>query len=253
MQIRQKHKQNLRKHVATPTSTMAPPLPSVSTPTTSQPSPLTSAPLPPPSFSAYPSPPPHKDLTESNTTIVLADHLGGQKGQQTGHASQSNRPRNKDRERKDGPQKRISVDAPIPPAKRKNRRRKLSSSNESTSSEAPSNVSDVGHASSHHHLDSTGAMPLRGGAGMESSSMEMLNVTSCSKQETSSVDSHPVSPVAALGEGRERESSSNRSVCLSVWPSFCLSVCPSVCVCVCLSGHASVCLSIYLEGRELKQ
>ena len=45
----------------------------------------------------------------------------------------------------DSPQKRLSIDNPIPvpPAKRKRRARKLSSSNESTTSEAPSNGSDL--------------------------------------------------------------------------------------------------------------
>ena len=41
------------------------------------------------------------------------------------------------------PQKRLSTDNPVPQAKRKRRARKLSSSNESTTSEAPSNSSDL--------------------------------------------------------------------------------------------------------------
>ena len=43
----------------------------------------------------------------------------------------------------DYPQKRQSTDNPVPPSKRKRPARKLSSSNESTTSEAPSNSSEL--------------------------------------------------------------------------------------------------------------
>ena len=220
-QIQKKHKQNLRKHAATPTSTVAPPLPTITTLTASQSSPLT--PHSSASFPAFPSSPPHKDLPDP-LPPPSGDHLGGQKGHQTGHTShgnQSHRARNRDKERKEGPQKRISADAPIPPAKRKNRRRKLSSSNESSTSEAPSNASDFIHASSHQPLEQANAMAaLREGregrglervAAMRKRESEILTaVPTYSKRDGSRIGSHSVSPVPALETDRGKESAASR-------------------------------------------
>ena len=220
-QIQKKHKQNLRKHAATPTLTVAPPLPTITTLTASQSSPLT--PHSSTSFPAFPSSPPHKDLPDP-LPPPSGDHLGGQKGHQTGntsHGNQSHRARNRDKERKEGPQKRISADAPIPPAKRKNRRRKLSSSNESSTSEAPSNASDFIHASGHQPLEQANAnAALREGregrglervAAMRKRESEILTaVPTYSKRDGSRIGSHSVSPVPALETDRGKESAASR-------------------------------------------
>lgn len=197
LQIQKKLKQNLRKHGTTPTSTVAPPLPTITTVTTAP----QSSPHPFPTFPSSSSPP-HKDLTDPLATP--GDHIQSQKPHPTGHTShtnQSHRPRNKDRERKDAPQKRISADAPIPPAKRKNRRRKLSSSNESSTSEAPSNASDF--VPSTVQEQAGGLVVLRDGGGgrrgEKVGSDDMLHrPQTYPKLGSSRASCHSVSPVHEL-------------------------------------------------------
>ena len=127
----------------------------------------------------------------------------GHRSSHSGLGNQTHRPRNK----KDAvPQKRLSVDAPIPTAKRKSRRRKLSSSNESSTSEAPSNVSDFVQAAGQQALEQGRPLAVLGEAGSEGGGRrgdrvarreEVLHVAGpYSKMDGGS--SHVVSPVDVL-------------------------------------------------------
>ena len=210
LQMQKKTKQNLRKHSTTPTSTVAPPLPMVTTLTTSHhPSPHSSTSSYPP-FPSSPTPP-HKNMSDplapppAPSTSSHGDHTRLQKAHQTGHASHANRQRNKDHDRKDkdsGPpsHKRLSVDAPIPPAKRKNRRRKLSSSNESSTSEAPSNSSDFVQGS--HPLEPAASLgALReggGGGGRRGDGGGGGGVQGAGYPKMDGASSHSISPVNAV-------------------------------------------------------
>lgn len=230
-QIQKKLKQNLRKHATTPTSTVAPPLPTVTTVTTAPQSSPHSIPTFPSSSS-----PPHKDLTDPLPTP--GDHIQSQKPHPTGHTNQSHRPRNKDRERKDGPQKRISVDAPIPPAKRKNRRRKLSSSNESSTSEAASNASDF---TGHPPLEQAGGLVDGGGGrrGEKVGSDDMLHRPQAySKLGSSRASCHSVSPVPEMDA---KDSTTSRY--MYVWASSVL----LFCVC-----DFDVCVWVFVLGGVLE-
>ena len=226
-QIQKKLKQNLRKQVTTPTSTVAPPLPTVATGT------ITAVAQSSPQYPSFTSSPPHhKDLAPD--PLPVGDHMRPQKttgthqSSHSGLGNQAHRPRNK----KDGPpQKRMSVDAPIPPAKRKNRRRKLSSSNESSTSETPSNASDFVHAVAHQPLEQARPLAAIGEAGSGGGRRgdrvarreEVLHVAgSYPKMEGGT--SHVISPVDVLdntasgggsGGGRgKRNSSSRYSTCV---------------------------------------
>lgn len=169
-----------------------------------------------PTLSTSPTQPQTKSLVDPipvPSSSSHGDHVRTQKTHQTGHAShtnQSHRPRNKDRERKDNnkdvhAQKRMSVDAPIPPAKRKNRRRKLSSSNESSTSEAPSNSSDFVHASGHHPLEQAGSLVAlregggRRGEGLAAAGEDMLHsVPMGYSTKIDGTSSHSISPVNTI-------------------------------------------------------
>ena len=210
--------------MTTPTSTVAPPLPTVTTITTApQSSPLSS--------SSFPSSsPPHKSLPDP--LHPSGEQVRPPKTHQTGHAShanQSHRPRNKDRERKgkEGPQKRMSVDAPLPPAKRKNWRRQISSSDEGSTSEAPSNASDFVHGSGHIQLEQTGSLvsPRDGGGGggggegrrvdKVARRGDMLHVTPAAYSKVDDggrVSSHSVSPVHVMDTGRGTVAATGRWV-----------------------------------------
>ncbi|CAI8040899.1 Protein AF-10 [Geodia barretti] len=221
--IQKKLKQNLRKQVTTPTSTVAPPLPTVATGT------ITAVAQSSPQYPSFTSSPPHhKDLAPD--PLPVGDHMRPQKttgthqSSHSGLGNQAHRPRNK----KDGPpQKRMSVDAPIPPAKRKNRRRKLSSSNESSTSETPSNASDFVHAVAHQPLEQARPLAAIGEAGSGGGRRgdrvarreEVLHVAgSYPKMEGGT--SHVISPVDVLdntasgggsGGGRGKRNSSSRT------------------------------------------
>ena len=174
LQMRQKLKQGLRKYPTTPTTSTAPPLPPSATTST-----ITTAP-------------------QLSTISDLAKERD-QKPLQI-----------KDREL---PQKRPSTDVSIPQHKRKYRRRKLSSSNESTTSEAPSNASDIPppqpaniplspfsvtpRSPPSSHTTHTGCKVK--GEAMETGGTELLPSSSSlyltQKADMSESKSHPLSPI----------------------------------------------------------
>ena len=173
LQMRQKLKQGLRKYPTTPTTSTAPPLPPSATTST-----ITTAP-------------------QLSTISDLAKERD-QKPLQI-----------KDREL---PQKRPSTDVSIPQHKRKYRRRKLSSSNESTTSEAPSNASDIPppqpaniplspfsvtpRSPPSSHTTHTGCKVK--GEAMETGGAELLPSSSLyltQKADMSESKSHPLSPI----------------------------------------------------------
>ena len=113
------------------------------------------------------------------------------------------------------PQKRYSTDAPIPPQKRKHRARKFSSSNESTTSDAPSNASDIPPRSAPPHVTSPSSVTARSplsthtGPGSkikvevsESSRTDLLHLQPASSlsqkpEDVARGESHPFSPITS--------------------------------------------------------